>query len=50
MTGLAFGMIFLGILLSVGFLAAITQCKPASVPKDFEISFQRLKTSGESAI
>lgn len=50
MTGLAFGMIFLGILLAVGFLVAITTFRPASVPKDFELSFTKLKTSGESDI
>lgn len=48
MTGLAFGMIFLGILVAVAFLFGMTYAKPTSVPKDFSISFVNLK-SGESS-
>ncbi|XP_063600383.1 uncharacterized protein LOC134776564 [Penaeus indicus] len=47
MAGLAFGMIFLGILVAVAFLFGLTYAKPSSVPKDFSISFVNLKT-GES--
>ncbi|KAG7155526.1 putative PAN domain-containing protein 1, partial [Homarus americanus] len=48
MTGLAFGMIFLGILVSLAFLVVMVKFKPTSVPKDFAISFVTIKTSGES--
>ncbi|XP_071538643.1 uncharacterized protein [Panulirus ornatus] len=50
MTGLAFGMIFLGILLAIGFLLLMMNYKPASVPKDFAISFMTLRSAGESDI
>lgn len=50
MTWLAFGMIFLGALLAMGFLVVMVNYKPASVPKDLSVSFISLKTQGVSDV
>lgn len=50
MTWLAFGMIFLGILLAIGFLGLMVAYRPGSVPKDLSITYVNIKTSGVSEI
>ncbi|XP_076043292.1 uncharacterized protein LOC143026567 isoform X2 [Oratosquilla oratoria] len=50
MTGLAFGTLALGILISISFLFAIVKFQPAVMPKDFSISFVNIKgvSAGET--
>ncbi|KAK4324022.1 hypothetical protein Pmani_005317, partial [Petrolisthes manimaculis] len=49
MTGLAFGMIFLGILLVIGSLALVSAFKPTAVPKDLALNIIPSRSAGSVA-